>query len=129
MRYPVPNALLLGVLGLLAVGALLPSRADVPATRSADASTVTGFIDDFLAGRDAPLLEHASPQLKTALEQTSLADVRAKTVGANGRPVGGADKVYISASRRVVGPDGKTYEITATMADGQLAGFFVRSVK
>lgn len=100
-----------------------------PATPPTDAPSAAAFIDDFLAGRDATLIEHASSQLKEALAKTSLADVRDQTVGSTAKRAGGPDKVLVSCTRRVTTADGKTYELIATVTDGQLAGFFVRSVE
>jgi hypothetical protein len=121
---------------LLAVGALAwigiasSSQADAPpAAQRSDITAASAAIDQFLAGQDQALLATATEQFKEAIQQTSLADVREKTVGKSPSPATQPDKVLVSCTRRIVGSDGKTYEIISTVADGKLAGFFVRLVK
>lgn len=100
-----------------------------PATQPSDIAAASQAIDQFLAGQDQTLMARATEQFKEAIQQTSLADVREKTVGKAAAPATQPDKVLVSCTRRIVGSDGKTYEIISTVTDGKLAGFFVRLVK
>ena len=125
------NSLLIGCAALVIGAASFfapaadPIERPFPTTKPGDAAAASGFIDDFLAGKDAAILEHASPRLKAVLAQTKLADVRAKTVGQTGAAEG-ADKVFITVVRRVVGDDGKPYEVVASVVDGHLVSLLIR---
>lgn len=88
--------------------------------------TARGYVDAFLDGKMQPLLDHASPELKSLIKDAkSMGAIRDQTVGKTVQPID--EQATVVYSRSVKSATGQTWAVTATVtADGQLAGFLIQ---